>query len=366
MWNERPKDFFTANLHVSVPSKWLVAGPAKRELVEDNGRAVFRFQTRNPVPRIALVASRFERASQQVGAVEFELLYDGSHRRNFEPLILADDPAQRLWVEDLLEEVSSAGLEYPYSAYSVVEVPAALRTFGGDSKLSSVLGMPGILMIPETSLPTVHIDSLFEEDDFFWNGPIDWTDSEWVKSMRLRLDEYFGFDQFIGNHLVHFYQSVLSDQINATGPGAPMLNLVLEQLVQLILADREISFDFDSALDRDALDLTQIDAVQILNLLRILEVERDQKYMYIDRVDQFLDLLRARDRHRNSESVLDVVETMSLFKFESSTKSAVERRALRMRSLAFSTVLVDVWGGGLSQFYCCDVGAAISRTKLHL
>lgn len=343
-WSTRQKDFFTVDLQVSVPSKWLVAGPAKRELVEDNGRAIFRFQTHNPVPRIALVASRFERASQQVGAVEFELLYDRSHRRNFEPFTETDNPAQRLWVEDLLEEVSLTGLEYPYSAYSVVEVPAALRTFGGDSKLSSVLGMPGILMMPETSLPTVHIDSLFEEDDFFWNGPIDWTDSEWVKSMRLRLYEYFGFDQYVGNHLVHFYQSVLSDQINATGPGASMLNLVLEQLVQLVLADREISFDFDSALDRDELDLTQIDAVQIGNFLRILECQDDVKCIYIDRIDQFLDLLSARDRQLNSDSVLDVVETMSLFEFESSMKSNVKRRALRVKSLAVSKVLVDVWG----------------------
>ena len=344
MWHKRPKDFFTVDLHVSVPSKWLVAGPAKREFLESKGRSVFRFQTHNPVPRFALVASRFERASQRVGTVEFELLYDRSHRRAFEPLTVADNPAQRLWVEDLLEEVSSAGLEYPYSAYSVVEVPAALRTFGGDSKLSSVLGMPGILMMPETSLPTIHIDSLFDEWDFGWNGPIDWSDSEWVKSMRLRLYEYFGFDQYVGNHLVHFYQSVLSDQINATGPDALMLNLVLEQLLQLVLADREISFDFDSALDRDVLDLTQIDAVQIGNLLRILECQRDTKCIYYDRSEQHLDLLSARDRQLNSDSVLDVVETLSLFDFESSEISTVGQRALRIRSLAVSKVLVDVWG----------------------
>ena len=343
-WSTRQKDFFTVDLQVSVPSKWLVAGPAKRERLESKGRSVFRFQTHNPVPRIALVASRFERASQQVGAVEFELLYDRSHRRNFEPFTVANNPARRLWVEDLLEEVSSAGLEYPYSAYSLVEVPAALRTFGSDRKLSSVLGMPGILMMPETSLPTMHIDSLFEEHHFEWYGSIDWTDSEWVGAARNSLYTYFGFDQYIGNHLVHFYQSVLSDQINATGPDALMLNLVVEQLVQLVLADREISFDFDSALDRDELDLTQIDAVQIINFFRILECSRDTKCFYYDRSDQHLDLLSARDRQLNSDSVLDVVETVSLFDFESSEISTVEQRALRVRSLAVSRVLVDVWG----------------------
>ncbi|MXZ43367.1 MAG: M1 family metallopeptidase [Gammaproteobacteria bacterium] len=343
-WSTRQKDFFAVDLQVSVPSKWLVAGPAKRELVENKGRSVFRFQTQNPVPRIALVASRFERASQQVGAVEFELLYDRSHRRNFEPFTVADNPAQRLWVEDLLEEVSSAGLEYPYSAYSLVEVPAALRTFGSDSELSSVLGMPGILMMPETSLPTMHFDSLYDFDDGYSSTATSWNDPRWVRATRHSLYEYFGFDQYIGNHLVHFYQSVLSDQINATGPDALMLNLVLEQLVQLVLANREISFDFDSALDRNVLDLTQIDAVQIINLFRILECQKDTKCIYYDRSEQHLDLLSARDRQLNSDLVLDVVETMSLFDFESSKISTVEQRALRIRSLAVSKVLVDVWG----------------------
>jgi len=343
-WSTRQKYFFTVDLQVSVPSKWLVAGPAKRERLESKGRSVFRFQTHNPVPRIALVASRFERASQQVGAVEFELLYDRSHRRNFETLTVADNPAQRLWVEGLIEEVSSAGLEYPYSAYSLVEVPAALRTFGSDSKLSSVLGTPGILMMPETSLPTMHIDSLFDASHYETSGPINWSDSEWVIDVRLSLNAYFEFDQYIGNHLVHFYQSVLSDQINATGPDALMLNLVLEQLLQLVLADREISFDFDSALDRDVLDLTQIDAVQIGNLFRILECSKDTKCFYYDRSEQQLDLLSARERQLNSDSVLDVVETMSLFDFESSKISTVKQRALRIRSLAVSKVLVDVLG----------------------
>ena len=344
MWSKRPKDFFTADLRVSVPSKWLVAGPAKRVLLESKGRSVFRFQTHNPVPRIALVASRFERTAQQIGAVEFEILYDASHRRNFEPLTLTDDPAHRLWMEYLFEAVSSAGLEYPYSAYSLIEVPAALRTFGGDRNLSSVLGMPGILMMPETSLPTLHFDSLYDFDDYYSNRVERWNDPDWVSTTRHRLAQYFGIDHYAGNHLAHFYQSVFSDQTNATGPEANVLNQLLATVAQLTFSDRDVYFDLDIALDRDVVDLTQLNAVQILNVLRIIELHANQGLIEISRHQQILDLRSARERKLNSDSVLDVVETLSLSDLESRKLTTEERRALRLRVLAVSTVLVDVWG----------------------
>lgn len=343
-WHRRQKDFFAVDIQVSVPSNWLVAGPAQRELLENEGRSVYRFQTHNAVPHIALVASRFERISQQVGAVEFELLYHRSHRHNFEPLTVIDDPAQRLWFENLLEEVSSAGLDYPYSVYSLVEVPAVLRTFGGDSKLSPVLGMPGILMMPETSLPTMHFGSLYDEDEYEPNSAENRTEPAWVSSTSYRLMQYFGIDHYAGNHLAHFYQSVFSDQTSATGTGANLLNQVLAQLVQLSLSDREISFDMDIAIDPEVLNLTHIDPIQILNVLRSVEIQPAQSVIEISRFDQLLDLNSARDRKLTSDSVLDAVESLSLLDFEPSKVTTLQRRALRLRTLAASKVLIDLWG----------------------
>ena len=343
LWSKRQKDFFTVDLLVSVPSKWLVAGPAQRELVENKGRLVFRFQTHKPVPHIALIASRFERVSHQIDEVEYELLYDRSHRSNFEAFTVSDTAPLLPSVRGHLEEVRLGRFDYPYSVYSLIEVPASLRTFGGDSRLSSVLGMPGILMMPETTLPTMHLDSLRSEDDDYFNVADTRTDPEWVTTAQLRLTEYFGIDRYAGNHLVHFYQSILSDQFSATGPGATMLNLILAQVVQLTFSEREISFDFDIALDREVLDLTQIDPIQILNVLRTVGLS-DQRVIEISRSDQILDLRSARDRKLTSYSVLEAVETLSLIDFDSSNVTTQERRALRLRALAVSKVLIDVWG----------------------
>ena len=344
LWSKRQKDFFTVDLRVSVPTKWLVAGPAKRVLLERENRSVYQFQTHNSVPQIALIASRFERVSHQIGEVEFELLYDRSHRSNFEALTVSDTAPLLQSVRERLEEVRLGSLDYPYSVYSLVEVPASLRTFGGDSKLSSVLGMPGILMMPETALPTMHLDSLHVAKDYRDSAYFKWTDHDWVAAKLSRLIKYFGIDHYAGNHLAHFYQSSLSDQISATGPGATMLNVILVQMVQLVFSEREISFDFDVALDREVIDLTHIDPIQILNVLRTVEIQPRQRVIEISRSDQLLDLLSARDRKLTSDSVLDAAETFSLIDFESNNIPTEVRRALRMRGLAVSKALIDVWG----------------------
>ncbi|MCY3540363.1 MAG: hypothetical protein OXH31_00425 [Gammaproteobacteria bacterium] len=343
-WGRRHKDFFTVDLHVSVPRGWLVAGPATRELEIENSRSVFSFNTHNPLPQFALVASRFESASLNVEEIKFELLYSRVHRRNFDALNLPDYQPLRPMIESYIEKVRLSGVDYPYSVYSLVEVPASLRTFGGGNELSSVLGMPGILMMPETSLPTMHLDSLHRNRDYRLSVRLEWTDHDWLVSKLRALRTYFGIDQYAGNHLVHFYQSVLSDQTNATGPRAAVLNQILEQVVQLSFSDREISFDFDIGLDREVLDLIHIDPMQIANILRSIKKQNDRKYIEIDRIEQQLDWSNARDRKMKSESVMEAVESLSLAEYESSYRSTAEKRAFRLRTLAISRVLVDVWG----------------------
>lgn len=344
LWSRRRKDFFTVDVHVSVPSGWLVAGPAQRELAEEDVRAVFRFRSKNSLPQIALVASRFESVSHQVDGIEFELLFSRVHKRNFDALTLPDNPPHRPIVEHKLEQMSSSSLDYPYSVYSLVEVPAALRTFGGGRSLKPVLGMPGILMMPETSLPTMNLDSLHAENDYRRAGDLDWADRNWVSSKIHRLGTYFGIEQFAGNHLVHFYQSVFFDQVSATGPRAEMLNLILEQVIHLVFEEREISFEFDIGLDREVLDLSRIDPVQIANIFRSIEASPHQRYIEMDRGHQILEWFTARNRRLTSVAVMEAVESLSLADYEPSNESTAERRALRLRTLAISRLLMDLWG----------------------
>ena len=344
LWSRRRKEFFTVDLYVSVPAGWLVAGPAQRELAAAEDRAVFRFRSNTSLPQIALIASRFESASHQVEGIEFELLYSRVHKRNFDALTVPDSPPHRPIVEHKLEEMKSSSLAYPYSVNSLVEVPAALRTFGGGHSLNPVLGMPGILMMPETSLPTMHLDSLHTERDYQRAEHFNWTEQDWVSSKISRLGSYFGIEQFAGNHLVHFYRSNFFDLVSATGPRAEMLNLILKQVIHLMFEEREIAFDFDIGLDREVLDLSQIDPIQIANMLRFVKENPYLPNIEIDRGDQILAWFTARNRKLESATVLEAVESLSLADYEPRYESTAEIRAFRLRSLAISKLMLDLWG----------------------
>ena len=332
-WDQRPKDFFTVDLQVSVPRKWIVAGPAQRQVLPEEKRTMFRFLTSNPIPKLALVAARFERYYQSIEEIEFEVLYSRAHRRNFDALALAGDALHET-VTESLDDINAAGLNYPYSVFSVVETPASLRTYGGGSRIDSVLGMPGILMMPETTLPTLHLDSFHEARDFTWAKQQNYTNVEWMESKLGRLKRYFGIELYVGNYLSQSYRSIISDQTNVTGPHAQLLNLILEQVIQLTLLEYEYSFDFDLALDLDVLDFTYIEPAQIVNLNR--------RGSDINLRAQRLNLRDTRVHKLTTEEVLDAVESIPLINYDSNIAlGTINKRALRLRALAVSQLLID-------------------------
>ena len=335
-WDKRLKDFFTVDLQVSVPRKWVVAGPARRHVLPDEKRTTFRFRTSNPIPKLALVAARFERYHQSIDGVEFEVLFSRAHRRNFDALVLTGEALRKSFT-DSLDEIKAAGLNYPYSVFSLVEIPASLRVYGGGSRIDSVLGMPGILMMPETTLPTLHLDSFHEEDDFTWAKQQNFTNVQWMEYKLGSLKRYFGIELYAGNYLSQSYRSIVSDQTNVTGPHAQLLNLMLEQVIQLTLLEYEFSFDFDLAFDLDVLDFTYIEPAQIVNLSR--------RGSDIDLGARRLNIRDTRVHKLTTEEVLDAVESIPLIDYDSNSNlGTINKRALRVRALAVSQLVIDSVG----------------------
>lgn len=335
-WDQRPKDFFTVDLRVSVPRKWVVAGPAQRQVLPEEKRTTFRFRTSNPIPKLALVAARFERYYQSIEGIEFEVLYSRAHRRNFDALALTGQALRKSFTESL-EDIKAAGFEYPYSVFSLVEVPASLRVYGGGSRIDTVLGMPGILMMPETTLPTLHLDSFHEEIDFTWAKSQNLTKTQWMERKLGHLKRYFGIELYAGNHLSQSYRALISDQTSVTGPGAQLLNLILEQVIQLSFLKYEFSFDFDLAWDPEVLDITFVEPAQIMNISRRGLDNNLRK--------RRLDLRDARLHKLTTEEVLDAVESIPLVDYDSnSALGTINQRALRLRALAISQLLMDAVG----------------------
>ena len=333
---QRLKDFFTVDLNVSVPRKWILAGPSQRELQPDRKRTTYRIHTTNPVPQLALVASRFERVTQNINGIEFEVLYKGAHRRTFESLTPLESVITST-IQESLDSIESTGLLYPYAVYSLVEVPASLRVFGGGHKLDSVLGMPGILMMPETTLPTLHIESLRDAVDIREKEELEWTDEEWMNMLVHPLLQYFGIELYAGNYLSHFYRSIVSDQTSATGPKADALNLILEQVVHLMLAENYVSFDFQLALDREILDLTYIEPFQIANIGDGV----DDRY----RTERLLNLRESQAGKLTSEEILQTVQSIVLADYDTRRDfDIIDYRAFRLRGKVVAMILIDVIG----------------------
>ena len=161
-WELRKRDFFTLNIDVSVPQKWLVAGPAKRQVLDDDNQANYRFQQSSPLPEFALVSSKFKSVTIEAEGISFECLYAKKHRRPFE--WFSGNPAEQIQeiITGNLNSLKYMGLEYPFGSYALVEVPSTLRVFGGGFEMDTVMHPPGLTMIRESTLPTTRVDMIVE------------------------------------------------------------------------------------------------------------------------------------------------------------------------------------------------------------
>ena len=228
-WERRKKDFFALDIEVSVPHNWLVAGPAKRELSEQNKRTTYSFKQSSPLPEFALVGSRFESASVEVEGIAFELLYTKVHRRKFEPFAQYGD-AVRQWIKWRLDTVHPKGFYYPYGSFVLVEVPSNLRVFGGDVEMDTVMNPPGIVMIRESTLPTTTIKSWFKGSRQEVMEELGLTDERFNGIVIGSIGGYLTHPLFESNVHLGLSQSLLTQQTSATGEGARALNTLLDLL----------------------------------------------------------------------------------------------------------------------------------------
>ena len=150
---DRAADAFAIDLTVHVPEGWLVAGPGRREPVAPGA---FRFKPRAEVPEVGLFASRFERRAVEVADVLLEILVVPEHAGQLDGLVevMEDENGIIGRVEEMLDEAEESGLPYPFAGFSMVEVPARLRGYGGGRALDTALFPPGLALVPEYGFPT--------------------------------------------------------------------------------------------------------------------------------------------------------------------------------------------------------------------
>lgn len=230
-----PKDYFKIDVKVTVPKQWKVAGPGQSELQPDSNRQkTFRFRPENPVVDVVLIGSRFERAAMTIKGIEFELLYSVKHRKNITALE-ATIPHLTEWITDRLTVAEQHGLQYPYGALTIVEVPSHLQVLGGGWSMDSNLYGPGVVMIRETGIPTARFDVKFK-------------DQEGEESFQDLL-AYIDNDLQSGNLLNGIARNFVSYQTSPVGTGAIALHYFIEDLVGDLIVERRPYFTTNTALN---------------------------------------------------------------------------------------------------------------------
>lgn len=241
------RDYFTLQLAVEVPPDWLVAGPGKRR---GEGGA-FSYRPPAPLPEVALIAAAFERRALTANGVELELLLHPKHLHN--AAFFADAAEEiRKSAAELLAEAERLGLGYPYEAFTLAEVPATLRTFGGGWRLGSVQALPGVALLREYGFPTSRFGlRLSDPEDFEdWEGGV-------AAGKRYVLADFFANDVAGGNPLHGAVGNAFGFLTGARGEGAVALDFLTHELaVQLIAQQRGSYFsahDYDDGAQMGAL-----------------------------------------------------------------------------------------------------------------
>lgn len=229
----RPRDFFNADITVSAPRNWTVAGPGHRVELNGDGRSVFQFAPKIPIPEITLIGSNFVRHSITVEDTEYEILVSPKHQRILRTLKpLADNHRLESWIKKnskIIHEQFGLGIQYPHSMISIVEVPSRLRTYGSSWQVNSVLSAPGIIMLRETGLPTTRLKS-WSDNMYQKSASEEWhLDAQIISFLTRQIDSYFAFDMQGESPSFGIVKQLFTFQTSPTGPGATVLEQVLEQ-----------------------------------------------------------------------------------------------------------------------------------------
>ncbi|MCY4015087.1 MAG: hypothetical protein OXG82_20515 [Gammaproteobacteria bacterium] len=219
-FGSRGAEFFELDLDVEVPVGWWVAGPGREPEVAGGSDGFVRFRLAPPagVGDFGLFASRFARRTATVRGVTFELLLTPSHASALEPLAeLAEDLVT--WLEDSVAETERLGIPYSSAVFSVVEVPAQLRVYGGGTRLDTVQALPGVLLLREQGLPTARFDRLDVAD-------------------LGTLTRFFKWDITGGDVFPGATRNLLGVHTGAAGPGATALDALVHELAWSLLFGR--------------------------------------------------------------------------------------------------------------------------------
>lgn len=250
----RQRDFYQLDLTVQLPNGWIPAGPGLRKTVNgSNTQVEFNFSPANPISEVAILAAPFSVFSTEIDEIVFELLLHPKHSQIVDDLALGRQELEK-WVKQKLSLIKDAGLEYPFKAFTLVEVPNSLREYAGGWSMDTALAPPSMVLLKEKGLPTARFDVTTENsvlsDVLGWSATPESEDDE-AKILRNRLINYFSNDFSSSSLYSGFTRSIFSLQTSAKGKEAIALNYAMSQLAAMVISGERSYFSVESQLSID-------------------------------------------------------------------------------------------------------------------
>jgi len=232
--DQNPIDYYEIDLTFELPSGWLAAGPGRREDAGSEGdRVTYRYAPNAPLPEVCLIASKFDSLSTEIEGVTVEMLLHPGHKKNIEFFAESADEIKQSLAERL-SEAAAAGLDYPYDALTMVEVPIPLRGYGGGWRMDTTLTQPAMILTRENTFPTAWFEgwTRFNPNAADREGGI-------PRAKRQLVEAFFENDFNGGNPFTAAARSFLGYQTSGRGPEAVPMDYVLEQLTSQTVAEKK-------------------------------------------------------------------------------------------------------------------------------
>ena len=256
----RERDFFDISLNITVPNDWHVASVGRPQESQSGDFRQIQFQPSQPVHEVGVFGAEFERFSDEIEDVEFELLVAKQHTKNVELFgVVQDEVRDR--VTEMLQRSRELGLSYPYDTFTIVEVPTYLRSYRGGWRMDAVQSLPGVFLLREGTF----LEGAFTESVNRILEGQEGSEEDKKESIFYLLMNYFRNDTFGGNVIHAFADNLLQYQTDVSGPGAIPLSYVLDYLTKILVTEQESFYSIHVNLGSDSFASSAIGMSNISN-----------------------------------------------------------------------------------------------------
>lgn len=235
-------NFATTELTVTVPEGCFAVSQgelADRQQSAGSG-TVHRFVSRVPVPGISINAGAYAVARGEVGGFEASIYYLPDHGGTiefFRPL--AEEI--RAEAEETLAGIKDAtGLEYPYPALSLVEVPDSIRAYTEGWDSPNPLIQPGVVMLKESGFFKSNFEfgyNIRSRNAREESGDEELPTAEANEIKMRMLKTFFDLDVLSGSMVQNAMQSFWGFRLQAMGPLYPLAGMAFDNYVKEIATE---------------------------------------------------------------------------------------------------------------------------------